>query len=89
MISDASAGRVQQNVSALARIEEALDSVRPALRIDGGDVELVDYEEEAGIVRVRLVGVCGACPISETTMKYGIERRVRQAVPEVREVQAV
>lgn len=70
------------------RIEESLDTIRPALRMDGGDVEFVGFDRETGIVHLRLVGVCGACPISPTTVKHGIERRLREMVPEVREVRA-
>jgi Fe-S cluster biogenesis protein NfuA len=71
------------------QIEGALDSIRPALQLDGGDVEFVDFDMDRGVVQVRLVGACGACPISSTTMKYGIERRLRDSVPGVLEVQAV
>jgi Fe-S cluster biogenesis protein NfuA len=71
------------------RIEDALDGIRPALRQDGGDVELVDFDAGEGLVRLRLVGACSACPISTMTVKQGIERRIRTAIPEVREVQAV
>lgn len=72
----------------LQRIEESLETIRPALHVDGGDVELVDVDTD-GIVHVRLVGVCGSCPISETTVKHGIERRVKMMVPEVQAVQTV
>lgn len=71
------------------QIEGALDSIRPALQLDGGDVEFVDFDDDQGVVQVRLVGACGACPISSTTMKYGIERRLKDAVPQVTQVQAV
>jgi Fe-S cluster biogenesis protein NfuA len=70
------------------RIEHSLDTVRPALQLDGGDVELIDFDADSGVVQVRLIGVCGACPISPTTVKHGIERRLREMVPEVREVRA-
>ena len=73
----------------LERIEDSLETIRPVLRGDGGDVELVDFDNEAGVVRVRLVGVCGACPISPMTVKQGIERRVREMVPEVTSVEAL
>jgi len=73
----------------LERIEDSLETIRPVLRGDGGDVELVDFDGEAGVVRVRLVGVCGACPISPMTVKQGIERRVREMVPEVTAVEAL
>jgi Fe-S cluster biogenesis protein NfuA len=70
------------------RIEHGLDTIRPALQMDGGDVEFVEFDTETGVVHLRLVGVCGSCPISHTTVKYGIERRLRDLIPEVREVQA-
>jgi Fe-S cluster biogenesis protein NfuA len=70
------------------RIEEVLTTIRPALNLDGGDVELVDFDDQ-GVVHLRLVGVCGSCPISWVTLKQGIERRLMSAVPEVRAVNAV
>ncbi|MGH7458444.1 MAG: NifU family protein [Longimicrobiaceae bacterium] len=73
----------------LERIESSLETLRPALRGDGGDVELVGFDDREGVATVRLVGVCGACPISPVTVKQGIEKRVRSMVPEVREVKAV
>jgi Fe-S cluster biogenesis protein NfuA len=71
------------------RIESALDTIRPALHIDGGDVEFVEFTPDDGIVHLRLVGACGPCPISSVTVKQGIERRVKALVPEVMAVQAV
>jgi len=71
------------------RIEAVLAAIRPALHADGGDVELIDYDEAGGVVQLRLMGVCGSCPISFMTLKQGIERRIMLAVPGVREVQAV
>jgi len=73
--------------SLFEKIEDTLDVIRPALREDGGDVELVGFDD--GILQLRLVGACSACPISTITVKQGIERRIRSAVPEVLEVQAV
>lgn len=70
------------------KIEEVLTSIRPALHMDGGDVEFVDFDED-GVVHLRLIGVCGACPISSVTLKQGIERRLISAVPEVKAVHAV
>lgn len=75
--------------AARERIEEVLDSIRPAIRADGGDVELVRYEEDEGRVEVRMVGACYACPLSMATLKAGIEQRLRMEVPEVRSVEAV
>ncbi len=71
------------STTARDKIEEVLDSLRPALRSDGGDVEFIDYDEDDGIVQLRLVGACGSCPISTLTLKQGIERRIMLAVPEV------
>lgn len=70
------------------RIEEVLEVIRPAIRSDGGDVELVEWSEESGRVEVRLMGACEACPISMMTLKEGIERRLRAEVPEVLAVEA-
>lgn len=82
-----SGNTAQSESPILERIGDALDSIRPALQSDGGDVELVGFSD--GVVRIRLVGACGPCPISSMTVKHGIERRVRAAVPEVTAVQAV
>jgi Fe-S cluster biogenesis protein NfuA len=71
------------------KIEEVLGAIRPALRADGGDVELVGFDEADGIVQIRLMGACGSCPISTLTLKQGIERRIMMAVPEVRGILAV
>ena len=68
-----------------ARVEEVLAQVRPALQADGGDVELVDVSEE-GVVSVKLTGACGSCPMSTMTLRMGIERTLKENVPEVKEV---
>ena len=70
------------------RVEQALAKVRPALQADGGDVELVDVGED-GIVKVRLKGACGGCPMSQLTLKGSIERIVKKEVPEIKAVEAV
>jgi Fe-S cluster biogenesis protein NfuA len=67
------------------KVEEVLGLIRPALQADGGDVELVDVSKD-GIVSVRLTGACGSCPMSTMTLKMGIERTLRERVPEVKEV---
>jgi Fe-S cluster biogenesis protein NfuA len=69
------------------RVEKSLDTIRPALMADGGNVELVDVEN--GIVKVRLQGACGTCPSALMTLKQGIEVRVKEDVPEIQEVEAV
>jgi Fe-S cluster biogenesis protein NfuA len=70
------------------RIELALTKIRPALQADGGDVELVDVSAD-GVVRVRLKGACGGCPMSQLTLKMGIERILKKEVPEVTSVESV
>lgn len=69
------------------KIELALDKIRPALRADGGDVELVDVED--GVVKVKLTGACGGCPMSQMTLKMGIERALKKDIPDIKEVVAV
>jgi len=69
------------------KVEAALAQVRPVLLADGGDVELVDVDE--GVVKVRLTGACGGCPMATLTLKTGIERLLKEQVPEVKEVTAV
>jgi len=71
------------------RIEEVLASIRPAIRADGGDIELVEFDELTGVVRIRMVGACYACPMSSLTLKAGIEQRLRMLIPEVSAVESV
>lgn len=71
-----------------AQVQEALDKIRPALQRDGGDVELVEVTGE-GVVKVRLKGACGGCPMSQMTLKMGIEKVVKQAVPQIKSVESV
>lgn len=75
-------------IDAMKRAQEALDEIRPAIQMDGGDVELVDITED-GIVQVRMVGACGGCPMSMVTLQAGIERILKRKVPEVTGVEAV
>ena len=71
-----------------AEVEKVLEMVRPGLQADGGDVELVDVTED-GIVKVRLKGACGSCPMSTMTLKMGIEKAIKEQLPEIVEVQQV
>ncbi|MDB5085336.1 MAG: hypothetical protein JWN30_2222 [Bacilli bacterium] len=71
------------------RVQEALDKIRPGLMSDGGDAELVDVDADNGVATIRMVGACGGCPMSTMTLKMGIERTIRAAVPEIVEVVAV
>lgn len=70
------------------QVAEALEKIRPSLQADGGDVELVEVTED-GIVRLKLTGSCRGCPMSQMTLKMGIERALKQAIPEIKEVQSV
>ena len=70
------------------KVQEAIDKIRPMLKADGGDVELVDVDED-GVVKVRLVGACAGCPMSQMTLKNGIERVLQKDIPEVKSVEAV
>jgi Fe-S cluster biogenesis protein NfuA len=72
----------------MGRVEEALDTMRAFLRADGGDVELLDIDDNMS-VKIRLLGACASCQMSIMTMKAGIEEAVRKAVPTVKEVVAV
>jgi Fe-S cluster biogenesis protein NfuA len=69
------------------KIEEILKQIRPSLQADGGDVELVDVVD--GVVKLRLKGSCAGCPMSQMTLAFGIERVLKEKVPEVKRVEAV
>ena len=70
------------------KVRKALDQVRPSLQADGGDVDFVEMTDD-GIVKVRLVGSCAGCPMSQMTLKQGIERYLKSQIPEVKEVVSV
>ncbi len=67
------------------KVEVALNKIRPLLQRDGGDVELVEVTSD-GVVKVRLTGACGGCPMSQMTLKMGIEKALKEEIPEVKEV---
>jgi Fe-S cluster biogenesis protein NfuA len=69
------------------KVEAALNKIRPALMADGGNVELVDVQD--GVVKLKLTGACGGCPMSQMTLKMGIERILKKEVPEIKEVLAI
>ena len=70
------------------RVQNAINQIRPNLQADGGDVELVDVADD-GVVKVRLTGACKGCPMSQMTLKMGIEKFLKKEVPEVKEVLSV
>jgi Fe-S cluster biogenesis protein NfuA len=69
------------------RIKAELDKIRPTLQADGGDVEFIDFND--GVVTVRMKGACGNCPMSTMTLKHGIEKRLKAAIPEVESVESI
>ena len=71
-----------------AKVEEILDLIRPAIQSDGGDVELVEVSDD-GVVLVRFQGACASCPSSSITLQVGIERQLKERLPEVKRVQAI
>lgn len=69
------------------RVQQVIDKIRPALKADGGDVELIDVVD--GVVTVKLQGACAGCPMSQMTLKKGIERLVKQEIPEIKSVEKI
>ena len=69
------------------KVQEVIDKIRPMLQRDGGDIQLIDVTD--GIVKVKLQGACGSCPMSAMTLKMGVEKQLKQEVPEVKEVVSV
>ncbi len=69
------------------KIEEVLEKIRPALQADGGGIELVDVAN--GVVKVKLTGACGGCPVSTMTLKMGVERILKEQIPEVKKVESL
>jgi Fe-S cluster biogenesis protein NfuA len=81
------ADRVQKGDIMKEKVEEVINKIRPMLKADGGDVELVDVGED-GIVKVRLQGACAGCPMSQMTLKNGIEKLLKKEIPEVKSVES-
>ncbi len=69
------------------RVEKALDKIRPALQADGGNIELVDVVD--GVVKVKLMGACAGCPGAQMTLKMGVEKALKEEIPEVKSVESV
>ncbi len=90
MLSNTSDARIIGLMEEIMKIEvqQALEEIRPMLQADGGDVELVEVTED-GIVRVRLQGACKGCPMSQMTVKNGIERLLKEKVASVTEVESI
>lgn len=71
------------------KVQAVIDKIRPRLQADGGDVELVSFDEKTGKVQVKLQGACGCCPMAQMTLKHGIEAALKKEVPEVKTVESV
>jgi len=69
------------------KVEAALKKIRPMLQADGGDIELVDVSKD-GVVKVKLTGACGCCPMSQMTLKNAVEERLKKEIPGIKEVKA-
>ena len=78
----------EEVIAVKEKVEEVLEKIRPFLQAEGGDVELVELTPE-GVVKVRLKGACGSCPMSTYTLKLGIEQRLKEEIPGIKEVVAV
>jgi len=78
----------KKETTMIEEVKKVLEMIRPALQADGGDVELVEVSDD-GVVKVRLVGACGHCPMSTMTLKMGIEKTLKDKVPGVKEVVSV
>jgi len=70
------------------KIESIINRIKPSLQADGGDIELIEVAPD-GVIKVKLTGACGSCPMSQMTLKMGIERIIKQEIPEIKEVIAV
>ncbi|HLF33915.1 MAG TPA: NifU family protein [Cyclobacteriaceae bacterium] len=71
----------------ISRVEDALNSIRPYLEADGGNVKIIGISE-SNVVKLELIGACGTCPMSTMTMKAGVEEAIKRAVPEITSVEA-
>lgn len=71
------------------KVEEVLGEIRPSLQADGGDIELVDVDEQTGVVKVKLQGACAGCPMAQMTLQMGVERILKSKIPEVTRVENV
>ncbi len=77
-----------ENTNLIAQVEKALDTIRPYLEADGGNVKVLDINA-SNIVKLELLGACGSCPMSTMTLKAGVEEAIKKAVPEIVGVEAI
>jgi len=71
------------------KIKKELEKIRPALQMDGGDVEFIAYDKKNGVLNVELIGRCIHCPMSQITLKMGIEEEIKKAIPVIKEVRSI
>lgn len=71
------------------KVREVIKNIRPMLQADGGDIEIIDVDEKRGIVKVRLTGTCYGCPYAQITLKDGVERYLKEKIPEIKSVEMV
>ena len=71
------------------KVEKVINEIRPFLQNDGGNIELIDVQEQEGVVKVKLLGACGSCPMSQLTLKRTVETKLKAQIPEIKEVIAV
>lgn len=76
-----------ENQDLKGKVQQALNKIRPMLQADGGDIELIDVAGK--VVKVKLTGACGCCPMSQMTLQMGVERAIKEALPEIEKVEAV
>lgn len=81
--------KTDSSESVVERIKEVLEQIRPALQMDGGDVQFVNFDAESGLLKVELMGYCAHCPMSSLTLDQGIQAEITRSVPEVKEVKAI
>lgn len=79
---------MSEKVELIKKVEEVIDKIRPYLQADGGNIRFVELTDE-NIVNVELLGACGSCPMSQMTLKAGVEQAVRKAIPEIKAVEAI
>ncbi|TVR41833.1 MAG: NifU family protein [Bacteroidia bacterium] len=79
---------MSQNAELIKKIENVIDQIRPYLEADGGNIRFVELTED-NIVNVELLGACGSCPMSQMTLKAGVEQAVKKAIPEIKAVESI
>lgn len=89
MIKSKKIKKIKSTVSIMEKIKSVLETIRPSLQMDGGDLSYVDFNDKTGILKVELMGHCAHCPMSAITLKQGIEAEIKKQIPQVKEVKAV